>query len=247
MADEDIKKMISPENFVKYKELSVDGIVRDFKISMAVDEIARLEGITVPAYQVEEQMQSLKDQATQDGETGDVDNEQTRRKVESTLERRMVYDFLAEHANLDVEYMGEEEFDENLMEKLAQDALEREQADAAKAEAESNSSDSATGKEDEDEVANVVAATDDDDDDASTAAASVKEETIEAEIEEVAVEATSEEKDEVEEVANEEQASSISSKDIDASKYEGMSLEEKAYQILVDLGAAPVEIPEPEE
>mmetsp|Transcript_3730 Transcript_3730/g.7570 ORF Transcript_3730/g.7570 Transcript_3730/m.7570 type:complete len:148 (+) Transcript_3730:1-444(+) len=57
-----------------------------------------------------------------------MDNEQMRRKVESTLERRMVYDFLAEVADLEVEYV-EEEFDEALMEKLAAESLAREEAE----------------------------------------------------------------------------------------------------------------------
>jgi hypothetical protein len=129
MADEEIKKLISPENFVKYKDIAKADIIRDFKISMAVDEIARLENIQVPAYQVEEQMQSLKDQATKEGTAAsDMDDEQIRRKVESTLERRMVYDLLADAAFLEVEYTNEEEFDEALMEKLAAESLDRELA-----------------------------------------------------------------------------------------------------------------------
>jgi FKBP-type peptidyl-prolyl cis-trans isomerase (trigger factor) len=129
MADEEIKKLISPENFVKYKDIEKPDIIKDFKVSMAVDEIARLENIQVPAYQIEEQIQSLKDQATKEGTTtDDMDDEQMRRKVESTLERRMVYDFLAEAADLEVEYIEEEEgFDEALMEKLAAESLAREQ------------------------------------------------------------------------------------------------------------------------
>jgi hypothetical protein len=129
MADEEIKKLISPENFVKYKDIAKADIVRDFKISMAVDEIARLENIQVPAYQVEEQIQSLKDQATKEGTAAsDMDDEQIRRKVESTLERRMVYDLLADAAILEVEYTNEEEFDEALMEELAAESVERELA-----------------------------------------------------------------------------------------------------------------------
>jgi trigger factor len=135
MADEEIKKLINPENFIKYKDIQKDDIVRDFKISMAVDEIARLENIQVPAYQVEEQIQSLKDQAAKEGQSTDgLDDDQMRRKVESTLERRMVYDMLAEVAELEVEYVEEEQFDEALLEKLAQESLEREQAAAAAAE-----------------------------------------------------------------------------------------------------------------
>lgn len=148
MADEEIKKLINPENFLKYKDIEKPDIVRDFRVSMAVDEIARLEGIEVPAYQVEEQMQSLKDQAAKEGtDTGEMDDEQMRRKVENTLERRAVYDFLAELADLDVEFEEEAEFDEELMEKLAAESLAREEEMAAKA---------ASGKSDEGKQQEVV-------------------------------------------------------------------------------------------
>jgi trigger factor len=128
MDDDEIKKLISPENFLKYKEIERPDIVRDFKVSMAVDEIARLENVQVPAYQVEEQLQSLKDQATKEGTAAsDMDDDQLRRKVESTLERRMVYDLLAEAANLEVEYINDDGgFDEALMERLAAESAERE-------------------------------------------------------------------------------------------------------------------------
>jgi trigger factor len=195
MADEDIKKMINPENFIKYKDIEKPDIVRDFKISMAVDEIARLENIQVPAYQVEEQIQSLKDQAAKDGQsTDDMDNEQMRRKVESTLERRMVYDLLADEADLEVEYVNEDEFDEALMEKLAQESLQREQ------EAEQASE----GKQQDDVVA--------------TAAV------VEEEVSETVT------------VQDSAVSTDPSSEEIDASKYDGMDQEEKAFNILKDLG-----------
>ena len=207
MADEEIKKLISPENFEKYKELSREGIVRDFKVSMALDEIARLENIQVPAYQIEEQIQSLKDQAVKEGQSlDDMDEEQMRRKVESTLERRMVYDFLAERAELEVEYVEEEKFDETLMEKLAQDSLAREQQQQKSGE---------EGKEDDEVVV-----------------ASVEEKAkVEAQPEGSA-----------EPVKEEVLASST---ELDASKYEGMDLEEKAFSILTDLGMVDIN-PDPD-
>lgn len=200
MADEDIKKMINPENFIKYKDIEKPDIVRDFKISMAVDEIARLENIQVPAYQVEEQIQQLKDQAAKEGQsTDEMDNEQMRRKVESTLERRMVYDLLADEADLEVEYVNEDDFDEALMEKLAQESLQREQ------EAEQASE----GKQQDDVVAT---------------AAAVEEEAPET----VTAQDSA--------VSTEESEANSSSEEIDASKYDGMDQEEKAFNILKDLG-----------
>ena len=59
----------------------------------------------------------------------DIDDEQTRRKAESTLERRVVCAFLVEGTNLEVEYVdGDGHFDDALMENLAAESLEREDA-----------------------------------------------------------------------------------------------------------------------
>jgi len=123
--DEEIKRQINPENFQKYKEIVQDDIIRDFKVSMACDEIARLEGIDVPDYQVEEQLANIRKDA---GDDEEFDETMVRSKVEMTLQRQMVFDFLADNGNLEVEYSddGNDEFDEELMEKLAQEAIERE-------------------------------------------------------------------------------------------------------------------------
>lgn len=131
VSDEEIKKQIAPENFLKYKEIVKDGIVKDFRVSMACDEIATMEGIEVPDYQVEEQMEAIK----KDAQGEEIDEASIRPKVESTLLRQMVFDFLAQNANLSVEYMeeGEEEFDEGLMQQLADEAVEREEKLAAEA------------------------------------------------------------------------------------------------------------------
>jgi trigger factor len=60
VSDTEIKQQINPENFNKYKDIVKGDIIRDFKISMVTDEIARLERITVSDYQVEEQMEIIK-------------------------------------------------------------------------------------------------------------------------------------------------------------------------------------------
>jgi len=121
MDDDQIKNLITPENFLKYKDIEKADIVKDFKTSMATDEIARLESIEVPSYQIDEQLEAVKKEAAGE-ELGDENL--LRSKIESTLMRRMVFDFLADHANLEVEYTEEEEFDEELMEKIAKETIE---------------------------------------------------------------------------------------------------------------------------
>lgn len=129
VSDEEIKKQISPENFLKYKKIVKDDIIRDFKVSIAVDEIGRAEGLEVPDYQIEEQMQAIRQDAAENKE--EFDEGQIRSRVAATLMRNAVMDFLAENANLDVQYTDGEQFDEALMQKLADESLAREEAAAA--------------------------------------------------------------------------------------------------------------------
>merc|ERR1711957_1022703 len=130
MDDDEIKKQITPENFVKYKDIEKPDILRDFKISMATDEVARMEGIEVPSFQVDEQLENIKKEM-EGQELGD--ETQIRAKIESTIMRRMVFDFLAEKAILKVNYEDEQEFDENMLEEIAAQSLEREEEMAASA------------------------------------------------------------------------------------------------------------------
>lgn len=127
--DEEIKNQIKPENFMKYKKIVQADIIRDFKVSMATDEIGQMEGIDVPDYQVEEQMESIRQEAADSKE--EFDEAQIRSRVKATLAREAVMDFLAENSNLVVEYAEEEKFDEKLMEQLAAESLKREQEAAA--------------------------------------------------------------------------------------------------------------------
>jgi len=124
--DEEIKKQISPENFLKYKNIVKDDIVADFKVSMATDEIARIENIEVDDYQVEEQMENIKKEAADSEE--EIDMAQMRSRVEATIQRQSVMDFLTENADLEVNFVeGEGNFDEALMKQLGDESIAREQ------------------------------------------------------------------------------------------------------------------------
>lgn len=128
VSDEEIQRQINPENFEKYKQIAKPDIIKDFKVSMAADEIARLEQIEVPDYQIEEQMANIRKDAEQAKE--DFDEALIRDKVVNTMTRQAVFDWLAEQGDLTVHF-GEEEFDEKLMEQLAEESLEREKANMA--------------------------------------------------------------------------------------------------------------------
>lgn len=136
VSDEEVKKQIQPENFLKYKKIVRADIVRDFKVSMATDEIARMENIEVPDYQVEEQMEAIRKDAAESNEQ--FDETLIRGKVEATLQRSAVMDFLAENGDLKVEYTDDgEKFDEALLEKIAEESIKREEEFSASEQGES--------------------------------------------------------------------------------------------------------------
>lgn len=208
VADEEIKRQISPENFLKYKKIVKDDIVADFKVSMATDEIARIEGIEVDDYQVEEQMEAIKKEAAESSE--EVDEAQVRSRVEATLQRQAVMDFLAENADLDVKFdEGDGNFDESLMQQLADESLEREQ----KMESEATESPDSNPPEVVDAVVEAVVAE-------AEEAAPAEEEAPVSEAETPAEEAEAAPEPEEEE------------RDFDS-----MSLQDKAFYSLMDSGA----------
>mmetsp|Transcript_22006 Transcript_22006/g.65159 ORF Transcript_22006/g.65159 Transcript_22006/m.65159 type:complete len:685 (-) Transcript_22006:492-2546(-) len=223
MDDNDIKLQITPENFLKYKNISKDGIVRDFKISMAVDEVARMEGIDVPADQVDEQIGALRKEMAEAGQSDeDMDENSLRAKVESTLQRRLVFDYLSEYADLDVEYDDNagQELDVDMLNDIAAESLAREKGitiDEAKAEIQGEQQRAA---------------------EEAAAAAEVEVEVEPAEVEvevEVEVDAAAETPAAVEEQVAAEEEETASDED-KASTYGNMDVEERAFTILSDLG-----------
>merc|ERR1711957_222483 len=83
------------------------------------------ENIEVPANHVDEQMEGLKMEAEKEGQ--EFNEADVRTKVESTLKTKMVYDFLAESAELEINYTDKpDDFDEDLMNKLMDESVERE-------------------------------------------------------------------------------------------------------------------------
>lgn len=217
MADDEIKKLITPENFLKYKDIEKPDIVDDFKTSMATDEIARLEGIEVPAYQIDEQLEAVKKEA--DGEDLGDEN-MLRAKIESTIMRRMVFDYLAEHAELDVQYAEEEEFDEKLFEELTQQSVGREAEGAVEEGKATNDSDETESVAKIDEVEEPEIVTED---------------------------VVPDPKEIISEVETAEDNGAESSEDeaTKEARYAEMDPEDMAYNILVDLGMVEV-TPDPD-
>jgi hypothetical protein len=205
VADEELKKQINPENFLKYKKIVQPQIERDFKISMATDEVARLENINVASYQVDEQMESIRKDAAANKE--EFDEAMIRAKVENTIRRQMTMDWLAERAQLDVEYK-EETFDADLMQKIAEESLAREKELLEATDVDVSMSEQAEGKKEDTPVI-------------QASATSVVDESVETH---------------VSSAASTVESASGDDEEARQARYAAMSLEDRAYQILKDLG-----------
>jgi len=142
--DEDLQKMVTAENMDKYKAIAKPGLTKSIRINMALEAIAKLEGVKVSEEEMSEQLGSLAKQAEKEG--GEFDEESLRPRVESALLRKLVFDVLAEKADLVIEYKTPEqveaegggpggrgggEFDEKLMDDLMRKQEEEERKQAA--------------------------------------------------------------------------------------------------------------------
>lgn len=92
MDDQEVKKMITKENFEKYKKNSRENTVRSLTVSFVIGEIAKKEGIKVDPAEVEGEMQQLRAQYQDE-----MDEEQAKSRVEAELERQKVLEFLREN------------------------------------------------------------------------------------------------------------------------------------------------------
>eukprot|EP00549_Striatella_unipunctata_P004359 CAMPEP_0118700294 /NCGR_PEP_ID=MMETSP0800-20121206/16482_1 /TAXON_ID=210618 ORGANISM="Striatella unipunctata, Strain CCMP2910" /NCGR_SAMPLE_ID=MMETSP0800 /ASSEMBLY_ACC=CAM_ASM_000638 /LENGTH=495 /DNA_ID=CAMNT_0006600821 /DNA_START=261 /DNA_END=1748 /DNA_ORIENTATION=- len=126
MADEDLKLLITPESFEKYKKIEAPDAIADFKVSRAVDEIAAAEGISVTPESIENQVQLVKKSNKDQAPMNPAEEKKLRQSIEVTLLRREVMDLLADNSKLEVEYVDEGAFDQQLMDDLADSSLQRE-------------------------------------------------------------------------------------------------------------------------
>lgn len=128
--DEVLQKLVSPENFEKYRELTKADVERELKGSIVVEEVGRLEAIVVGGVEVEDLLKRVKkDQIDNsddpEGADREFDEAGVRAKIEATLMRRYVMDFLAQNAlKIVVNYESKEKkeggggFDQQLMDEL---------------------------------------------------------------------------------------------------------------------------------
>jgi FKBP-type peptidyl-prolyl cis-trans isomerase (trigger factor) len=96
--EEEIKKMVSKENFDKYMEVSLPRTTTTLKLSAAIAKIGREEGLIPDEQEVQDQVDLARMDAK--GKQQEFDEDLARTTIEGQMISTMVMDFLAEHANI---------------------------------------------------------------------------------------------------------------------------------------------------
>eukprot|EP00904_Undaria_pinnatifida_P012763 jgi/Undpi1/8617/HiC_scaffold_25.g11082.m1 len=96
--DEQIQKMITKENFLKYVEVVRKNTTRGLSLGLLFTYIAEKEGIEFDPREVVDQLDLVRAQAKGQGQ--DMDEAAAKDKIEAQLERDLVLDFVAERSTI---------------------------------------------------------------------------------------------------------------------------------------------------
>jgi len=112
--DEKLKELITPENYERYKTISRPMTTSKIKGDFAIKTVSMQQGLVVPQDKVDDEIMTLQAQALQRGEK--FKESEVRPKVQQTLERTMVLDWLQSHAAITVvEPKGEDDAIEEML------------------------------------------------------------------------------------------------------------------------------------
>jgi len=111
-SDEKLKELITPENYERYKMITKPMVVSKIKGDFAIKAISQQQGLVVPQDQVDDEIMTLQAQALQRGEK--FKESETRPRVQQTLERQMVLDWLQSNARITIVEPAEESVEDIL-------------------------------------------------------------------------------------------------------------------------------------
>jgi trigger factor len=110
--DAKIKELLTPENYENYKKISRPMVEARIKSDFAVKTVGQQQGLVVSRDKVDEEIMTLQAQSLQRGEK--FKESEVRPRVEQTLERNMVLNWLQTHATLNLVDPKEESVEEML-------------------------------------------------------------------------------------------------------------------------------------
>ena len=132
--DEQLKDLITPENYERYKKISRPQVEASIKGSFAIKGVAMQQGLSVAQNEVDDEVMTLQAQAVQRGEK--FKESETRPRVEQQLEMNMVLGWLSSQGQVnlvDPKEFNPEEVLGKTPEELAAELAADEAARAAKA------------------------------------------------------------------------------------------------------------------
>jgi FKBP-type peptidyl-prolyl cis-trans isomerase (trigger factor) len=110
--DAKLQELITPENYERYKKISRPMTENKIKSDFAIKTVSQQQGLMVSRDEVDEEIMTLQAQALQRGEK--FKESEVRPKVEQTLERTMVLNWLQSHSKLSLVDPTEESVEEIL-------------------------------------------------------------------------------------------------------------------------------------
>lgn len=97
-SDEQLREMVTAENFEKYKEVVRASVIKNLQLGMIISEIAQKEGLKVNPLEIEDQFELVKTQAK--GE--EFDEAAVRDRIEATLEKERVLEWIASKSTINI-------------------------------------------------------------------------------------------------------------------------------------------------
>ena len=91
-SDAQLKELVTPENYERYKKISRVQVVNSIKGNFAIKHVGIQQGLTVPQNEVDDEVMTLQAQAVQRGEK--FKESEVRPRVEQQLEKTMVLSWL---------------------------------------------------------------------------------------------------------------------------------------------------------
>lgn len=131
-SDDKLKELVTPENYERYKKISRPMATNAIKGDFAIRAVAQQQGLSVSRDRVDDEVMTLQKTALQRGEK--FKESEVRPKVQMTLEKTMVLDWLESHATVTIVDPKEEDVSEILgqsPEELADALRDDELAQAA--------------------------------------------------------------------------------------------------------------------
>ena len=132
-SDEELQKLITEENYRKYKKIATPQCVTAIKGNLAMKAVGTAQGLSVPRSEIDDEVMLLQAQALQRGEK--FKESEVRPKVEATMEKNIVLAWLEKNGS--VKTVPATEFDPTEVlgvspEELAKQLKEDEEAEKAK-------------------------------------------------------------------------------------------------------------------